>query len=58
MKYIARFRSYAVHQKTDNIKMTKVTKGQNSGSIFLEFIKKLIRSSTHQYQSIHEVSRL
>ena len=36
----------------DKVKMPKVTKGHNSWSILLEFIQKLIRSSTHHYKFI------
>ena len=33
--------------------MPKLTKGHNSRSIFSKFLEKLIRLSTHHYQSIH-----
>ena len=36
----------------------KNSKLQMDMKYFLEFIQKLIRSSTHQYQSIHQDSRL
>ena len=35
--------------------MPKITKDHNSRSIFSKFLQKLIRLSTHHYQSIHEV---
>ena len=33
--------------------MPKITKGHNSRSIFSKFLQKLIRLSSHHYQSIH-----
>ena len=38
--------------------MPKFTKGHYSWNFFSGFIQKLIRSSTHHYQSIHNVWRL
>ena len=44
--------------KVCNVKMPKMTKGHNSKSTFQNFIQKLIRSSTHHYQSTPQISRL
>ena len=42
---LAQFKTYAKHQKVCNVKMTF---GHNSHKYFLEFIQKLIRSSTYR----------
>ena len=54
----AQFKTYAMHQKVSNVKMPKITKGHNSRSTFQKFIQKLIRSSTHQYQSVQDFKAL
>ena len=55
---LAVLRQLLFKYSADKVKMSKITKDHNSWSNYLKLFQKLIRSSTHHYQSIHQVSKL